>query len=275
MPRSLGRSASRPRRCGAGWTAASCPRTARGRRPPSRTRASSPACASAATRCARSPRRRRPGGSRFAYIEDLLPTRGQQVLDRRRGARDRAGARADRARLHDDGPQPGRGAADQRGRPAAAALRRRGRWRRASRSSRFLQLDPRLRPGDRADRRRRGAPLPPLRARAADARRRAGPRDGRGDGGPGRRAAAARLADHGPRPPALPAALRRAGRDRAHGGRPRRRAARPRPPARRDRVRRPRRLHAADRGDRARRRRSARSSASSRTSSTRCPTTRA
>ena len=48
-----------------------------------------------------------------------------------------------------------------------------------------------------------------------------GTRDGRGDGGPGPRAAAAGLADHGPRPPALPGALRRAGRHRAHGVRPR------------------------------------------------------
>ena len=38
----------------------------------------------------------------------------------------------------------------------------------------------------------------------------AGPGDRRGDGGPRRRAAAARLADHGPRPPPLAAALRRA-----------------------------------------------------------------
>ena len=37
-----------------------------------------------------------------------------------------------------------------------------------------------------------------------------------------RRAAAAGLADHGARAPALPDALRRAGRRRAHGGRPRR-----------------------------------------------------
>ena len=42
----------------------------------------------------------------------------------------------------------------------------------------------------------------------------AGARDRRGDGGPGARAAAARRADHGPRPPALPAALPRAGRRR-------------------------------------------------------------
>ena len=54
-----------------------------------------------------------------------------------------------------------------------------------------------------------------------------------------------------------------------------RRAARPRAAARGDRLRRPRRLHAPDRGGRATRRPSTRSSASSRRSSTRCPTTRA
>ena len=43
-------------------------------------------------------------------------------------------------------------------------------------------------------------------------------------------------------------ALRRAGRRRAHGGRPRGRAAGPRAPARGHRLRRPRRLHAPDRG---------------------------
>ena len=46
---------------------------------------------------------------------------------------------------------------------------------------------------------------------------------------------------------------------------------RPRPPARRDRLRRPRRLHAPDRGGRATRRRSTRSSASSRPSSMTLP----
>ena len=47
----------------------------------------------------------------------------------------------------------------------------------------FLQLVPRVRAGAVPDRRRRGAALPPLRARAADARGRARARDGRGDGG--------------------------------------------------------------------------------------------
>ena len=79
--------------------------------------------------------------------------------------------------------------------------------------------DPRLRPVDPQDRRGRGPPLPPVRPRAADppGRRLAG--DGRGDGGPRPRAAAAHLAAHGVRPPALPALLPGAGRRRPHGGR--------------------------------------------------------
>ena len=80
----------------------------------------------------------------------------------------------------------------------------------------------RLRAGARADGRRRGPALPPLRARAADARRRPGLEMAEEMEELARAAAAARLADHGPRAPALPRALRRAGRRRAHGGRPRR-----------------------------------------------------
>ena len=56
----------------------------------------------------------------------------------------------------------------------------------------FLQLMRVYGAGDRADRRRRGAPDPPLRARAADARGRLERRDRRGDGGPDARAAAVR-----------------------------------------------------------------------------------
>ena len=80
---------------------------------------------------------------------------------------------------------------------------------------------PGLRPVDAADRRRRGPPLPPLRARTADPRRRAGARDGGGDGRPRRRHPAPGRAAH--RVPAhpLPALLPRAGRGRPHGERPR------------------------------------------------------
>ena len=79
--------------------------------------------------------------------------------------------------------------------------------------------DPRLRAVDPQDRRGRGPALPPVRARAADppGRRRAG--DGRGDGGPGPRPAAADVAADGLHPPALPALLHRAGRRRPHGDR--------------------------------------------------------
>src|SRR5829696_4681795 len=107
---------------------------------------------------------------------------------------------------------------------------------------------PRVRAGPVADRRRRGAAVPPLRSRAADPRGRARPPDGRGDAGPRRGSAAARIADHGLRPPALPPALRRAGRGRPHGGRDRGRGRRPGADARRDRVRRPRGLHPPHRG---------------------------
>ena len=107
---------------------------------------------------------------------------------------------------------------------------------------------PRVRPGALPDRRRRGAPLPPLRARAADARGGAGARDGRGDGGAGARPAAALLAAHGLRAPALPPALRGAGRGRSHGDGHGGRGRGPRAGARGDRLRRPGRLHALHRG---------------------------
>ena len=73
-----------------------------------------------------------------------------------------------------------------------------------------------------------------------------GVRDGGGDGAPGARPAAAHLAADGLRPPALPAALHRAGRGRPHGDRDG--EARPRPAARGDRLLRPGRIHALHRG---------------------------
>ena len=77
-----------------------------------------------------------------------------------------------------------------------------------------------IRPGDGTDRRRRGASVPPVRARAADAVGRDRHRDRRADARALARRAAARVAGDRPDPPALPAALRRAGRRRPHGGRP-------------------------------------------------------
>ncbi|CAA9521642.1 MAG: Adenylate cyclase, partial [uncultured Solirubrobacteraceae bacterium] len=163
------------------------------------------------------------------------------------GEGDGSGGRADHADLRRDGVRRPDARADLRRGPAVPALRRRGARGRVP-ADRVPAAVPRLRPGTRADRRRRGPPVPPLRPRAADARGRPRPGDGRGDGGSRARAHAAGLADHGPRPPALPAALRRAGRHRPHGDGSRRHAARSGSPARGDRLRRPRGLHAADRG---------------------------
>ena len=107
---------------------------------------------------------------------------------------------------------------------------------------------PRLWPGACPDRRGRGAALPPVRARAADPGGRSRAPDGGGDGGPRARPAAGRVADDGLRPPALPPALRRAGRGRPHGERARGRGRGSRARARGDRLRRPGRLHALHRG---------------------------
>ena len=134
---------------------------------------------------------------------------------------------------------------------------------------------PRVRAGAVADRRRRGAPVPPLRARAADARGRARARDGRGDGGARARPAAALLADDGLRPPAASsstsssrtwsATWRWSSRTRTRTSAACAwRSPSPTSPATRASPRR-----------RARRRRCRRSSASSRGSRTRCRTTRA
>ena len=212
----------------------------------------------------------RNGKLAFSYVEDLLPPpRPAYTLEE--AAAETGLEPGLIARIYvAQGFTTGIARADLRGRPPAAALRRRGAPGGPA-AGRAAAARARLRTGAGAGRRRRGAPVPSLRPRAADARRRPRRGDGRGDGGPGPRPAAAVLADHGPRAPALPGALRRAGRHRAHGGRPRGRAG-PRAPARHDRLRRPRRLHQADRGGRARRRPSARSSASSRRSRRRCPT---
>ncbi len=88
----------------------------------------------------------------------------------------------------------------------------------------------RVRAGDRPDRGRRGAPVSPVRPRAAHAQGRARRADRRGDGGAHARNAALRRALHELPARALSGALRRAGRDRPHGGRPRAR----RPPRRGD-----------------------------------------
>ncbi len=155
---------------------------------------------------------------------------------------------------------------------AGPPLRRVGARRRLP-ARRLPPAHARVRPDAVSDRRRRDAPLPHLRARAADARGRARRGDGRGDGAPRARPAAARLADHGLHPPPLPPALRRAGRGRPHGGGPRARTQRARPRAR---GASPSATSPATRASprrRARRRRSRSSSASSSRSRRRCPTT--
>ena len=106
----------------------------------------------------------------------------------------------------------------------------------------------RLRSGDGAHRRRRGPAVSPLRPRAAHAVGRDRGGDGGADAGDEPPGAAAGRADPGPDPSALSAVLRRAGRRRAHGVRPRRHRRRPGPDAGGDRVRRPHRVHADDRG---------------------------
>ena len=170
--------------------------TTRGRRWP--TRAWSRGCASAATRWPRSARRPRAAGWPPATSRACCPTRPRP--GRWRDAARETGlepALIERIFLVDGLRRPRPGAALRR-RRAAAALRRRGAGRRAA-ARRLPAARARLRPGDVADRRRRGPALPPLRPRAADARRRPGLGDGRGDGGPRARDPAAGLADHGPR----------------------------------------------------------------------------
>ena len=167
---------------------ASCPTTRRatGRRPRSPTRASSPACASAATRSREIRAGDRAAASSPSATSRTCSRRAATALHARGGrARDRARAGADRAHLHDDRASRQAARAALRRRPAAAALRRRGARGRLP-ARRVPAARARLRPGDRADRRRRGAALPPLRPRAADARRRRRAGDGRGDGGPRR-----------------------------------------------------------------------------------------
>ena len=247
------RRASRPRRSSAGretgvipeherhgrdWTAGGG-RARADRRPPARARAHA---------SSRSARPASEGRLAYGFIEELFPDEREHAHARggRRGDRPRAGA--DRALL-DQHRAAARQALEHLTDEDVQALQYVASVLAAGFPLvAFLQLCARVRPGAVADRRRRGAPVPPLRARAADARGRARPRDGRGDGAPGARPAAARLAAHGLRPPALPPALRRAGRGRATWRWSWRTSIGPRPRARGDRLRRPGRLHALHRG---------------------------
>ena len=138
---------------------------------------------------------------------------------RRGGRGDRARAGADRAHLDRRRVLAGRRSTTSSRTTSAAALLA-AVLDAGLPARRLPAARPRLRPGARPDRRRRGQALPPLRPRAADPRGRRRARDRRGDGRPRVRAAAAERADHGARPPALPAALHRAGRRRPPGVEP-------------------------------------------------------
>ena len=142
---------------------------ARGRR---RRRGSSRACASAGTRSRRSARRPTRAGSPSATSRTCCPRRdARHTLEEAAASTGLEPALIERLFLL-DGLQRGRGRAasptttSQLLRYVAARARRRLPARRAAAAR------ARVRAGARADRRRRGAPLPPLRARAADARRR-------------------------------------------------------------------------------------------------------
>src|SRR5215217_5742288 len=176
-------------------------------------------------------RRRRPGG---AHAERRV-----------RGHRSRGGA--DRALLEQHRAGTGGFGDDHRGGPGGAPLRRLGARLRLPAGGVPAAL-PGLRAGVVADRRRRGAAVPPVRARALDARGRAGTSDGGGDGGTGAGPAATGLTADGLRAPALPPALRGAGRGRPHGGGAGGERHRERARARGDRVRGPGRLYALHRG---------------------------
>ena len=141
----------------------------------------------------------------YGYLEELFPGGPGPALAARRRRAHRPRAGADPAHLElarVPGGHPRR--LHRRGR-RAARVRRGGAADRLP-ARRVPAAHPRLRPGARPDRRRRGQAVPPLRPRAADARRRARPGDGRGDGDARRRPAAARGADDGRAAPPAPAA---------------------------------------------------------------------
>ena len=239
------------------------------------TRGSSPGCARAGTRWTRSGRRRSRAGSPTASCEDLFPP-PRRTYSLEQAAEQSGLEPALLERIWTAVGFRRRRASEiteedlQLLRYIAAALRRRLPARRVP------PARARLRPGAGADRRRRGAALPPLRPRAADARRRRHLEMAEEMEGLARELLplASPIMDHvhqrflqhfldqdivGHMELEVDAGER----------------ARPRPPARGDRVRRPRRLHAADRGGggggggrhhRALRRGGRR---------TRCPTTRA
>ena len=158
------------------------------------------------------------GKARLRPRRGAVPRPGGRGLDRGGGGGDRAGAGADRAPADDAGDADRARAHAQPRRPRGDALLRphpRG----GPAACRLPAAGPRLRAVAAQDRRRRGAPVPPLRPRAADPRRRPGAGDGGGDAGPRRRPAAAGDAAVRVHAQPLPALLHRAGRRRPHGER--------------------------------------------------------
>ena len=166
------------------------------------------------------------GALAFGGIEHLLGTPGPEIS--LAAAAEEAGLEPGFATERISRPMgfPASGARELRLAPDDVSPARRHRARRRGRAParRAAAAAAGLRPGARAGRRRRGAALPPLRPRAADAGRRARRAHRRGDGGPRRASVlplAAPIMDRVHR--RLPAALRRPGRHRAHGGGRRRR----------------------------------------------------
>ena len=147
---------------------------------------SSRACASAATRSTRSATPSTSGRLAFGYLQELFPSlETSHTLDEA-AARHGPGGRRSSRRSSRRWACPA-GAVERISENDMELLRYGGGGaRRGPAAGRVPAARPRLRPGARADRRRRGAPLPPVRPRAAHARRRPRRGDGRGDAGPGR-----------------------------------------------------------------------------------------
>ena len=152
----------------------------------------------------------------FGYVDELFPPRrGTYTLEQAAAETGLEAALIERLWRGDGLPGLDAGP-PRRGGPRGAALHGGGAGGRLP-AGRLPAGAERLRPVAAPARRRRGAAVPPLRARAADPRRRALDGDGGGAGRPDRRAAAADHAADGLPAPQLPASLRRAGRDREHG----------------------------------------------------------
>ncbi len=190
--------------------------TGAGRPPPPPTCASSRGCAPADTRSRRSSAPARTDSSRSVRSRTCSAARGRASPCAKRSAQ-RLGRRSDRADLRRPWgwgwcPRMAFTEEDVQMLKYGAAVLDAGLPLPA-----FLQLMRVYGQARRSDRRRRGAADPPLRARAADARRRAERGDRGGDGGARARGAAVRDAVHELPARAAARAVRRAGHDRPHG----------------------------------------------------------